>query len=51
MDMTVRRDLENRIKEYEDSDTIIGDVMAMASRSALIQMCEEELNREIEEDE
>lgn len=45
--MTVREDLEARIAGYEAHNTIVGDAMAIACRGAMMQMDEEELNRDL----
>lgn len=46
--MTVREDLENRIADYEAQNTIVGDAMAIACRSAMLQMSEDQLSEELD---
>ena len=46
--MTVREDLEKRISDYENQNTIIGDAMAIACHGAMMQMTEDQLNEELD---
>ena len=48
--MTVKEDLEKRIKEFAEQNTLVGDALAQVCLATMIRMPADTLEKEIEDD-